>query len=307
MTDFFSMYLLPGTLALIMWGMGLSLKKEDFTRIIRKPKTILTGLFSQMIALPFIAFFLMKFSNLDPFEKVGFVLIAACPGGTSSNLVTHILKGRLALAVSLSSVNSMLILISLPIIVNLGLKFFVGESADIGLPVWDTISHVFFVIAIPVLIGMTVRYFKREWAVALEKPLRYLMTFLLLTVFVVVIFFDSNEESATVSDYINLLPWAVALNVLSMLAGWFIALLMRLGPKNSYTISIEVGLQNSALAIYVASVLLGNHKMAVVAVIYSSFTFFTTTALAYFLRRVTNREKGDTSKIAPLERERRDS
>lgn len=286
-SEIFSQYALPATLAIIMGGMGLSLEKTDFTQILVKPKAIITGLFSQMIVLPIIAFALVSFTNLDPFIKVGFVLIAACPGGTASNLVTHLLKGNLALCVSMSAINSLLILITLPIIVNLGLDWFVGDTSTIRLPVMQTVTKVFFVIAIPVFVGMLIRSWKKELADKLEKPLRYIMTTMLLAVFVVVIFFDESEQGATFKDYLELLPYAIALNFASMFAGFFISRLMKLGNKNSYTISIEVGLQNSALAIFVASTLLNNHKMAVVAVIYSSFTFFTTALFGYLAKKIT--------------------
>lgn len=285
--EFFSQYILPATLAVIMGGMGLSLEKKDFTQILVKPKAILTGLFSQMIVLPIIAFALVSFTNLDPFIKVGFVLIAACPGGTASNLVTHLLRGNLALCVSLSAINSLLILITLPIIVNLGLDWFIGNTSTIKLPVMQTITKVFFVIAIPVFTGMFIRSLRPQLADRLEKPLRYLMTAMLLGVFIVVIFFDEREQSASFSDYVEILPYAIALNFISMLAGFFFSWLMKLGHRNSYTISVEVGLQNSALAIFVAATLLNNHKMAVVAVIYSSFTFFTTALFGWLAKKLT--------------------
>jgi BASS family bile acid:Na+ symporter len=285
MKEIFGEYALPATLAIIMGGMGLSLEFRDFKQIFVRPRPILTGLFSQMILLPLIAFLLVGFTNLDPYVKVGFILIAACPGGTASNLVTHLLKGNLALCVSLSSLNSLLILISLPLYVSLALGLFVGESSTIHLPISSTIKEVFFVIAIPVFTGMMIRWWRKKLAIQLEKPLRYIMTLLLLGVFVVVIFFEEKEEAAQFGDYIEILPWALILNIGSILAGFAVGMYFGTGPKNSYTISIEVGLQNSALAIFIAKTLLENNTMAVVAVIYSSFTFFTTAGVAWLLKQ----------------------
>ncbi len=289
--NLFSEYALPATLAIIMGGMGLSLEVKDFKQILIYPKPILTGLFSQMIVLPLIAFLIVGFTNLDPYIKVGFILIAACPGGTASNLVTHLLKGNLALCISLSAINSLLILISLPLIVNLALMLFVGDAAEISLPVMQTIIKIFFVIALPVFTGMMIRSWNRTLANKLEKPLRYILTGLLLSVFIVVIFFDQRKESASIQDYLEILPFALALNFASMLAGLFIAYFMKTGKRNSYTISVEVGLQNSALAIFVASTLLNNHRMAVVAVIYSSFTFFSTALFGYIAKKILKADK----------------
>ncbi|HKK60310.1 MAG TPA: bile acid:sodium symporter family protein [Salinivirga sp.] len=285
MRELFSEYALPATLAIIMGGMGLSLEFKDFRQVFVRPRPILTGLFSQMILLPLIAFVLVGFTDLDPYIKVGFILIAACPGGTASNLVTHLLKGNLALCVSLSSLNSLLILFTLPLYVNIALQIFVGTSAEIHLPFSSTMREVFFVIAIPVFTGMLIRWWKKEMAIKLEKPLRYIMTLLLLAVFVVVIFFEEQEEAAQIKDYIDILPWALALNVVSMIAGFLVGMGLKTGYKNSYTISIEVGLQNSALAIFVAKSLLENNTMAVVAVIYSSFTFFSTAFIGWLLKQ----------------------
>jgi BASS family bile acid:Na+ symporter len=202
-----------------------------------------------------------------------------------------LLKGNLALSISLSGLNSLLILISLPLIVNLALMLFVGDAAEISLPVMQTIIKIFFVIALPVFSGMMIRSWNRTLADKLEKPLRYILTGLLLSVFIIVIFFDQRKESASIQDYLEILPFALALNFASMLAGLFIAYFMKTGKRNSYTISVEVGLQNSALAIFVASTLLNNHRMAVVAVIYSSFTFFSTALFGYLAKKLLKAEK----------------
>lgn len=292
MSELFSEYALPVTLSIIMGGMGMSLEMKDFRRVFIRPRPILTGLFSQMLLLPLIAFLLVGFTNLDPYIKVGFILIAACPGGTASNLVTHLLKGNLALCVSLSSLNSLLILFSLPLYVNLGLELFVGTSTEIQLPFSSTLREVFFVIAIPVFTGMGIRWWNTELADKLERPLRYIMTLLLLSVFIFVIFFEEQEKAVKIMDYVNLLPWALALNIGSMFAGFIVGMYMNTGYKNSYTISIEVGLQNSALAIFVAKTLLENNTMAVVAVIYSSFTFFTTALIGWLLKQYVFRRYG---------------
>lgn len=284
--ELFTEYALPATLAIIMGGMGLSLEIKDFAMLIHKPRAIVTGLLSQMVLLPLIAFLLVAFIDIDPYIKVGFVLIAACPGGTASNLVTYLLRGNVALCVSLSSLNSLLILITLPFYVNLALQLFVGTSAEITLSFLSTLREVFSVIVVPVFVGMLIRHWYKSLAIFLEKPLQYIMTIMLLGVFTVVIFFDDKDEALQLVDYLNIFPLALALNILSMVAGFVAGLLFKTGPKNSYTISIEVGLQNSALAIFIAKSLLDNNNIAIVAVMYSSFTFFTTAFVAWLFKRL---------------------
>ncbi len=282
---FFSKYMLPAVLMIIMFGIGLSLEKKDFKNIFIYPRPILVGLVAQMILLPVVAFLLIGFTGLSPIYKVGFVLIAACPGGTAANLVAHILKGNLALCVSLTAINSTLILFTLPLIVNLGLIIFLGESRDITLSVSDTILKIFYTTLIPVFAGLLLRERRHKIAMRLEEPMKYIMTVLLLLVFAGIIFSGDNNDQTAVWGYLSLLPWALGLNLLSMAAGYYFARLFGLKNKDKYTISIQVGLQNSALAIFVAESLLQNKQMAMVAVIYSSFTFFTTALFGYIAKR----------------------
>ena len=282
---FFSTYMLPAVLIIIMFGIGLSLEKKDFKNIFIYPRPIIIGLVAQMVLLPIVAFLLIGFTNLSPVLKVGFVLIAACPGGTAANLVAHILKGNLALCVSLTAINSTLILFTLPLILNLGLILFLGEARDITLTVSDTILKIFYTTLVPVFAGLLLRERRQKIARRLEEPMKYIMTVLLLLVFAGIIFSGDNRTQSAVMGYLNLVPWALGLNLLSMAAGYFFARFFGLKNQDNYTISIQVGLQNSALAIFVAESLLQNKQMAMVAIIYSSFTFFTTAFFGYLAKR----------------------
>ncbi|MDX9697578.1 MAG: bile acid:sodium symporter [Bacteroidales bacterium] len=286
MQSFFSTYLLPLSLIIIMMGMGLSLEKRDFVNIFKYPKAILTGIICQAIILPLITFFLVGFSHLDPVFKVGFVIITACAGGSATNLITHILHGNLALSVSLTAINSLIILITLPITVNLGLSFFIGVERDIHLSFIDTFFNILLTIILPILIGMLIRSRFYNFAQKSERPLKIVLPVILLAVFIVIIFFDKGEKNTHISEYLFLIPWAIALNFISMSVVYLISRGMRLGGKNNITISIEVGLKNSIVGIYVAQTLLNNYDMAMVSVIYGSLTFFSTILLAYIEKRI---------------------
>ena len=189
MQDFFSTHLLPLSLSVIMMGIGLSLDKRDFSNVVRYPKPIITGVISQVVILPLVAFLMFGFTNLNPFIKVGFILITACAGGSATNLITHMLKGNLALSVSLTVLNSLIILVTLPLIVNLGLILFVGVERHIYLNVFDTILNILFTIIIPTLIGMSIRNYFFRFAVMAQNPLKIILPAILLFVFVVMIFF----------------------------------------------------------------------------------------------------------------------
>lgn len=281
----FSEIFLPIVLIVIMFGIGLSLEEKDFKNVFLYPRAIILGLISQMVLLPVIAFLMVSITPLTPIAKVGFILIAACPGGSASNLVAHLLRGNVALCVSLTALNSLLILVTLPLIVNLGLSLYLGHTEEILLPVWDTILQIFYTTLIPTFAGVYIRYRNMHLAIRMEKPMRYIMTILLFTVFGALIMFEEQNTSEGVSKYAYLFSYAIALNFLGMLVGYMIPRMMGLDNRNNYTISIQVGMQNSALAIFVASSMIESREMAMVAVVYSSFTFFSALLFGYLAKR----------------------
>ncbi len=277
----FSSYALPGVLFFIMFGMGMSLEKKDFLNIFIYPKPIFTGIFAQMVILPLIAFLLISFTNLSPVIKVGFILIAACPGGSASNLVAHLLKGNVALCISLTAINSLLIFVTLPLIVKFGLWLYMGTEHEIHLPLSETIIKIFFTTIIPTILGMVVRKQNERFADRMEQPFKIIMLAALFSVFAAILIYEDSSSDMGIMRHIDILPWALLLNFFAMVAGFFFARGVKCKNKNNFTISIQVGMQNSALAIYVAANLLNNKPMAVVAVVYSSFTFFSTMFFGY--------------------------
>ena len=282
--NLFSNLLMPVAIAFIMFGIGLNLRFQDFGIIFSRPKAIIIGLVAQMILLPLIAFALNHFLDISPILKVGFVLIAACPGGTTSNLVTLFLRGRLALAVALTAFSSFLILFTIPIIVNIALRIYEGHEEDISLPFAGTVLDIFLTVLLPTILGMLLRELRPVFANALRKPINNLMLIILLLAFVGIILFE-NQGSGDILRHKNLFLPSFLLNLISMLAGYLLALFSGINNRGRFTIAIQVGLQNSALAIYVASKLLGQNEMAIVAVVYGTFTLFTTAFYAYLMKR----------------------
>jgi bile acid:Na+ symporter, BASS family len=283
--NFFSDILLPITLGLITLGLGLSIEARDFKNIFLYPKGVITGLFAQVLLLPLIAFILAYFAPMDPIYKVGLVIIAACPGGATSNLVTFMLNGNVALSLSITVINSLLSLISIPFIVSGGLRFFLGANTKIHLPFADTIFNIFMIVIVPAIIGITLRHYRKEFAIKLEKPLQYILPVLLFIVYGGVLFIDKGAETLHLTDYLELYPVPILLNALAMASGWMLAKGMKLNRRNQYTISVEVGLHNSTLAIYIAAAIIGSQTMAVVPIIYGSFSFFTTWLFGYLIKR----------------------
>ena len=286
MQALFSEYFLPFTLAIITLGMGLSLTDRDFKNIFVQPKAVIIGLCCQMVLLPLIAWLIARSIDIDPLFKVGLMIIAACPGGATSNLVTYLLRGNVALSISMTAINSLITLITIPLVVTLSLNAFLHADDAITMPVGMTILRVFLITILPAFAGTRLRKHFPEFAVGLEKPLRIILPLLLLLVYVGVIFIDQGTEKATRTDFIRIFPYALMLNFLAMGSGLLIARLLRLRVINQFTISIEVGLQNSALAIFVAVALLESNEMALVPVVYGSFTFFSTLLFGWFVKTV---------------------
>ena len=282
----FSEYFLPVTLAIITLGMGLSLTDKDFRNIFLQPKAVIIGLCCQMFLLPVIAWLIVRSINIDPLFKVGLMIIAACPGGATSNLITYLLRGNVALSISMTAMNSMITLVTIPLVVHFSLEAFVHEDAAIRLNVGETMIKVFLITILPAFVGTRIRKNYPDFSLMLERPLRVVLPILLLFVYAGVIFIDQGTSAGTRSDFIRIFPYTLLLNILAMVSGFLVARVLRLRVINQFTISIEVGLQNSALAIFVAATLLNNNDMALVPVVYGSFSFFSTLLFGWSVKKL---------------------
>lgn len=280
----FNLWFMPLAISIVMFGIGLNLRFRDFRTILLRPKAVLTGLALQMIALPLIAFLIIWFWDIDPIHKVGFILIAACPGGTMSNLVTFILKGHLALSVALTAFNSFLILITIPLVVNLAAFVFLGQQPEFSLGFMDTFGEVLRNVIIPVLLGIGINeLLRKRYTVDLNRYFRYLVIVVML-VMVGAVLLEDQKEGQRWFENLNLLLPLLVLNISTVLAGYFGGKAAGLHHRINYTIAVELGLQNSALAIFIATKVLAQPQMALVAVLYASFSFILTLLLAFGLK-----------------------
>lgn len=281
----FSDFLLPATLAIITLGLGLSISFQDIRNIVINPWNVFIGLLSQLLILPIIAFSIALITGLEAEYAVGLVLIAACPGGATSNLVNFMIRGNVTLSLSITILNSLITVFTIPLITKLALHIFLGQDQTIHLPFLNTVFNISLLTVIPATIGVLIRRWKKDLAEKLENPLRYILPVLLFFVYAGVIFYEKGENGINLSKFLNLFPYAISLNVLSIFAGYYLPGMFRLSRRDRFTISIEVGLQNSTLGIFVASTLLNNYQMALVAVVYGSFSFFTTWFFGYIAKR----------------------
>lgn len=284
-TTAFSDIFLPVTLAVITFGLGLSITLKDLRNIVIQPRNITAGVLCQLLLLPIIAFAIAWVTGLRSELAVGLILISICPGGATSNLVTYMVRGNVALSICMTTVVSLITVFTIPLITSFSLDLFMHQETTVRLDFLYSVYQIFRITVLPASAGILVRHYRERFAERLEEPLRVILPILLLLVYSGVLFLEKGGGKIGVDDFFGLLPYTLSLNILSMLAGLFVPRLLGLEKINQVTISIEVGLQNSTLAIFVAGILLGNYTIATVAVVYGSFSFFTTWAFGYLAKR----------------------
>jgi bile acid:Na+ symporter, BASS family len=279
-------YFLPIAIATIMFGIGMNLLPKHFKHVFIRPKGILTGLVAQLVLLPLLGFALAYFSPIDPIFKLGIVLIAACPGGTSSNLITYLLGGRVALSVSITAFNSLFIIFTIPLILSIGTLVFLDDSAAVALSFWQTFREILWTVVLPVFLGMQFRLRMTRLAFHIRPLLKYLLPLILFLTFGLVIFSEENTTtSINLSDNLWLFVPAIVLNIGAMFTGYYLAKLVGITHSGRYTIAIEMGLQNTVLAIFIANSLLQISGLAIVAVVYGSFSFFSTFIVGWIMKK----------------------
>jgi BASS family bile acid:Na+ symporter len=271
-SNLFTSFLLPLALAIVMLGMGLSLVPEDFKRITRDPKAVVVGTVCQVLLLPLIGTLITLAVPMQPEIAVGLLVLAVCPGGPSSNLITYLAKGDVALSVTLTAVSSIVTVFTIPLFTNLALQHFLGESAAIALPIGTTTLQIFLITLLPTVIGMAIRYQFPGTARRLERQMSRLAAGLLALVIVLLLV---KEGSKLPGFLVQVGVGVLLLNLVAMLAGFLAGKVFRLPLAQQICIAIEVGIQNGTLAIAITAGLLNNPDMAVPAAIYSLLMYIT--------------------------------
>lgn len=270
--QFFINTVLPLALSLIMLGLGMTLRVADFTRIATYPKAAAVGLLCQMVLLPLTGFALASVFPLAPALAVGVMILAFCPAGASSNLITYLARGDVALAVSLTAISSFAAVFTAPVLINLSIQHFMGEGQEVQLPVMKTIIQVSRMVVLPVIIGMLINAWKPDITKALESPMRLLSTVVLAMAVFGAVWAD---KANLVSNFQSAGVVMLCLNVLTLWIGYNVARLFRLSQKQAITVSIEGGIQNGTMAIVIAATILQQPVMAVPAAVYSLIMFAT--------------------------------
>ncbi len=268
--------LLPLGLAFIMFAMGLALKASDFTRLLRHPLPVGLGLVVQMLVLPLVAFLLLHVFPMRPEFAVGVMILAASPGGITSNMITRIARGDTALSITLTAVASLAGMFTIPFITALALQYFMGEALARSLPVGQMALKVFAVATLPVLAGMAVHHLAPRLAARMERVARPVS----LAVFVLIVLWAFASQWGSMTRHaLEIGPVVIGLNVLVMALGLGLATALALDMPQRVAIAIEGGLQNGALGIFVALNLLREPAMMTPSISYALVMNFTAAAL----------------------------
>lgn len=257
--------LLPAILVFVMFSLGLGLVLEDFARIVRQPRALLVGVFCHFVVLPVVCFLMLKTFGLTGVFAVGFMILAACPTGSTSNLLTYLARGDVALALSFTAVASVLTIVTLPLLISWSLGHFMGASQAVSVPIGSMMIQVFLFVGLPVALGMVARQRWPSWALGFEPKATKIATilFVLIVVMAVVKNWQLLKE-----HFVTLAPFAIGLNLLMLTLGFAFAWLARLSRRQSITLGIETAIQNATLALVIASSILKNDAMAIPGALY---------------------------------------
>ena len=271
------------SLMIIMFGMGLSLAIADFKRIFTYPKAIFVGLLSQIVLLPLVAYFIATGLNLSPVIAIGLMMLAACPGGATSNLLTHLAKGDLALSVSLTAIASILSIFTIPFIIQFALQEFSGEDQLITVDSIAIVKQLFLIVIIPIAIGMFINAKFSNFAKGMEKPVKKASAI----IFILVIIGITISLRETLMDYLGEagLP-SILLNVIMISIGFSLALVFKLSRPQAISIAIETGIQNATLAITLATITLNNAEFSIFPAIYGLLMYISASLIIFFHKRL---------------------
>lgn len=280
--DILTKVILPASLFLIMFGMGLSLKLQDFQGVLRSPKAVGIGLIGQLVLLPAVAFIIAIALQLPPEIAVGLMIIALAPGGATSNMFTYLNKGDVSLSITLTAVVSLITPFTIPLVTVMSMMFFMENSTEFSLPILKTIIQLLVITVVPVGLGMFV--FSR-WPVVsakIEHALKWFSIFFLFLIMALIVLKNIDQMAyffaeAGLATFI--------LNITVLILGYQLAKVAQLNQAQSISIGFEVGIQNGTLALVVAGTLIGNEVMMIPAVTYAIMMFVTGALFGWWLQK----------------------
>ena len=272
-TTIITQIFLPISLAIIMFGMGLTLVVGDFGRLFTYPKAVIVGLCNQLIFLPLIGFSIILLFDLSSSMAIGIMILALCPGGPTSNLITQVARGNIGLSVTLTALASLITVFTIPIILSKAITYFTGETGVvIELPIVQTMLQILIITVIPGSIGMVIRKKNEGFALRMERPMRTASTVLFVIIFLLVMIANKDLIVEAMKE-VGLAT--LLLNLSTMALGYITARAFRIKGKSQISITIESGIQNGTLAFVIATTILNNVEMGLPTGAYSIWMFIT--------------------------------
>ena len=274
----------PLGLALIMLGLGLSLTIKDFLRVVKKPKDFFVGFICQLILLPIIAFALIKLLNIPIELALGVMLVAAAPGGVTSNVLTKFANGDVALSISLTAIISLISIISVPFIIFLSIDLLNIDYVSKNISMLAISLKMFFIVTIPVIIGMIIRHFVKNFIIKNVLVIQRISILLFALIFIAIYI----EEWDNIVSFIARAGLIVLiLNVVMMVVGFYIAKFFASGVAQQRSISLECGLQNGTLAVFVGTQLFDKMVYIVPTAAYALVMMLTSLIFLFIIKRNT--------------------
>ena len=279
----FQTMIVPFGLFMIMMGLGLTLSIDDILRVIIMPKAVLIGLFGQLLLLPIIAFLLAFILNPAPVIAIGLILLAACPGGITSNAYVFASRGDIALSVTLTSIASLFTVVTMPFLAWLALNTFAESSELVNVPIANMMRNLAQLTILPIVIGMVTRKFQPGFAQKMVEPVRKMA----IAILIMVIIGNTVFSIETLKVYlVQAGIAALVLNITCMAAGYGVARLMKLNVDQTISITYEIGIQNLSLALVLANTLLGVPDYAAVTLVYGLFMKFTALSFMAYAKKL---------------------
>lgn len=282
---------LPVALGIIMLGLGLSLTLADFARVLKQPKAVLVALACQLLVLPAICFGLVLLFQLPPVLAVGMMMLAASPGGTTANLYSHLFRGDVALNISLTAVNSVIAVITLPLITNFAIMYFAPFDDQLGLQ-WSKTLEVFAIVLLPVAAGMLIRHLWPKFAAAMDRPVRIASVIILIVVIAGAV---ASNWTLLVDNFARLALITILFCLISLTVGFIVPRMLRIGHGQSIASSFEIGLHNATLAIVIAQTVLGSVELSLPAAVYGVLMFFIAFGFGFLIRGRVPQEAASAS------------
>ncbi len=281
--DTLTQVLLPAGLMFIMLSLGIGLALADFRRVFLAPRAFLAGVACHFILLPLVALVVVWAWGVTGALAVGFLIVAACPTGTTSNLLTYYARGDVALALSFTAIAGIVSIVTVPLIVAAALRYFLGAESRVDFPASTMMVQIFAVMGLPVAIGMALRARFPGFAARWQPRLGALSALIFLGIVVASV---ARHWSLFVEHTGSLAPLVFSINFSMLVIGYALSRALRVDKRQAATVAIESSVQNTALAIVIASSMLRNDVMVLPAAIYSALMYATGIAFVFVARRM---------------------